>query len=701
MESVAEKATVTDSSRMVDSTSSDTDADSTRAVRVTGDDGDFYFVDEKGDLIENDSTKLLNDAFPAGSHIALTGGLGFVGSEFVRQILEKTRVARVVVIDRYDESGTSLRLTREARRYHGRLTVVYHDLKQKITPGSTVARELDQCLHVLHLAAASHVDRSIKRPRETLTDNAFGTLNILSYLRTIWGAEGASSKHRFLQFSTDEVFGSIIGEGAVETNPHNATNPYAASKSAAAMIAKAFSKYFHVCTTTCMNLIGEHQMPEKFLPLATGKAMRGEEISVAFDETMTRCGSRAYVAVRDVVRAASLVIVRGPTGESYNIEGSELTNLEVVELIGKGLGVKPVIKPVTKLGCRPGNDLRYALNGNKIIRLGYRPSIDVTKYIPYLARLYAREYASLWTSPVTRNIPPVKSPKHPIGITDVFDDAAPEHVALVRGASSYVLTPGTPDRAIVEKYPRRILITGAGSYDATETQLNALELAEYILKSYDDAAVILLCTIDEYEAVSVKISLLCASKHIDRLRLSIVTHDLRASINPVTASCIGRVRGIIHMEPYTLTKTYETQDIDVSEAADRYMYGTCTILDFMRDPNTGCQVAIVVRADGPLDAYGDYPGRDADTGSDGEAAAAKAASAYGFADSLQHASVQWGVAYRNTYRKNIVAAFAPLAVGKAGGKADKYRKIASTACNDDHPLPDTPSRDWEHLPVIW
>jgi dTDP-glucose 4,6-dehydratase len=310
----------------------------------------------------------------------LTGGAGFIGSHVVADILDRTDW-RLTVLDRLDCSGNLNRLAEIGAAKHPRVRFVYHDLKAPIS--DQLARQLGAHDYVLHLAAATHVDRSIDDPLAFVYDNVVASCNVLNFAR-LTGCE------RFLYFSTDEVFGPAPqGVRFAEWDRYNSGNPYAASKAGGEELALAFHNTYRlpVLVTHTMNVIGTMQHPEKFVPGTIAKVRDGEFVTIHADKTRTVPGSRFYVDARHVADAVRFVLRRGTPGEKYNIVGAQETdNLTLARMIAAEVG-KPLHCELTDFhSSRPGHDLRYALDGRKLAALGWSPPESLQESLRHIVQ---------------------------------------------------------------------------------------------------------------------------------------------------------------------------------------------------------------------------------------------------------------------------------------------------------------------------
>jgi len=306
-----------------------------------------------------------------GKTALVTGGAGFIGHHVVEHLLKSTDW-NVVCLDRLDCSGNLNRLAdmgiweKEKRR----VRIVFHDLRAQIS--SQVAAQIGDVDFVLHLAASTHVDRSITDPMQFVMDNVVGTTNLLDFVRQRKDAIELTA-----HFSTDEVFGPApAGIRYKEWDRYKSGNPYAASKAGAEEMAIAFQNTYglRLFVTHTMNVFGERQHPEKFLPMTIRKVLAGETVTIHADKTKTASGTRFYVHARNVAAALAFLLAPGRAvpGEKYNIVGErEVSNLELAQAIAAALGRDLKYEMVDFHSARPGHDLRYALDGEKMKALGW------------------------------------------------------------------------------------------------------------------------------------------------------------------------------------------------------------------------------------------------------------------------------------------------------------------------------------------
>jgi dTDP-glucose 4,6-dehydratase len=334
-------------------------------------------------------------------NILVTGGAGFIGSNFIRMVLTEHPDCFVVNLDKLTYAGNLENLAEF--QGHPRYRFVHGD----ICDGSLVARLLDE--HhidaVVNFAAESHVDRSLAGPRIFIDTNVAGTLCLLEAARD-------RKLERFLQVSTDEVYGSLGAAGKfTEQTPLSPNSPYSASKAAADHLVRAFGHTWGLRynITRCSNNYGPYQFPEKLIPLMIHNALHDRELPVYGDGLQVR----DWLYVYDHCTALWRVLEQAPPGEIYNIGGChEKANLEVVQTILARVG-KPqtLIRHVTD---RPGHDRRYAIDAGKIIReLGWQPSVTFEEGIartidwylgngPWLANVvsgaYQRYYEKMYAN---------------------------------------------------------------------------------------------------------------------------------------------------------------------------------------------------------------------------------------------------------------------------------------------------------------
>ena len=296
--------------------------------------------------------------------LLVTGGAGFIGSNFIRYFLEAHPQSFVINFDKLTYAGNLENLVDFDR------TANYRFVCGDVTDAALLDRTLEEPVDaVVHFAAETHVDRSIADGSEFVRTNVLGTYTLL---------EAARRKRipRFLYVSTDEVYGSMApGEWATETSMLEPNSPYAASKAAADLLARSFwqTYRFPVITTRCSNNYGPCQFPEKLIPLMIANATEGKKLPVYGDGL----NERDWIFVEDHCRALDRVLDAGRPGETYNIGfGEPVTNLEIISSLLSLLDCSGDLIEFVK--DRPGHDRRYALDTAKIRReLGWEPTVGL------------------------------------------------------------------------------------------------------------------------------------------------------------------------------------------------------------------------------------------------------------------------------------------------------------------------------------
>lgn len=308
--------------------------------------------------------------------VLLTGGAGFIGHHVADYIFRNTDW-EIIVLDRLDTSGNINRLTNleswEANKH--RLKYLFHDLKAPIN--DELSKQIGPVEYILHLAASTHVDRSMTDPMMFVEDNVIGTTNILLFAQQ---RQKEGTLEKVINFSTDEVFGPAPqGYNFKETDRFSPSNPYSGTKAAAVMIARSFLVSFksNIITTYTVNNFGERQKPEKLIPKAIRSIIEGTPMPVFAeldnDGTLKGVGSRFWVHCYNTASALCFLLKNGVVGEEYNVTSfDERTNEDVVRQIGKILGKEPIIEYVDVHKSRPGHDRRYALDGSKLRDLGWQ-----------------------------------------------------------------------------------------------------------------------------------------------------------------------------------------------------------------------------------------------------------------------------------------------------------------------------------------
>lgn len=310
--------------------------------------------------------------------ILITGAAGFIGHHVVEHILKNTDW-QIVTLDRLNVSGNHNRFTDlEIWPLEGhRVRPVVHDLRCAVN--EAVAAEIGQVDYVLHMAASTHVDRSITDPMSFVLDNVVATTNILEFSR-----EQEALKN-FIYFSTDEVFGPAPGQTAYkEWDRYNSGNPYAAAKAGGEEMVLAFANTYRLpCLIThTMNVFGERQHPEKFIPMTIRKILLGEKLIIHANQDRTKAGSRFWIHGRNVAAAILFLLnydLSDRSCDKFNVVGEkEVDNLEMARFIFETICAEDPETPrafdyeMTDFhSSRPGHDLRYGLDGGKMNAMGW------------------------------------------------------------------------------------------------------------------------------------------------------------------------------------------------------------------------------------------------------------------------------------------------------------------------------------------
>jgi dTDP-glucose 4,6-dehydratase len=326
-------------------------------------------------------------------NLLVTGGAGFIGSNLIHHVIDRAEVDRLVNLDCLTYAGRLENLTAVAK--HPKYSFEQVDLRDKTAVLEVVQRH--HITHVMHLAAESHVDRSITGPGDFVHTNVVGTFNLLEACRAVWLGGTSNTQHatRFHHVSTDEVYGSLGPTGLfTETTPYAPNSPYSASKASSDMLVRAYHHTYGLETviTNCSNNYGPYQFPEKLIPVVIQSVLARKPVPVYGDGMNVR----DWLYVRDHAEALWLVLTRGRTGETYNIGGhNEWANLPIVQLIcdlidemGPQLGGNSR-KLITFVKDRPGHDRRYAIDASKIAKdLGWLPAHKFEQGIRETVRWY-------------------------------------------------------------------------------------------------------------------------------------------------------------------------------------------------------------------------------------------------------------------------------------------------------------------------
>lgn len=300
--------------------------------------------------------------------ILVTGAAGFIGSHFVDHLLRNTD-AEVVILDKLTYASSGFDRLREVGAYDDPRVKIYPvDLRQPM--GECLEKEIGDVDYIIHMAAETHVDNSITGPRIFVESNVLGTFEILEFARR--------QKHlkKMIYFSTDEVFGPAPGDKVYdEWDRYNSTNPYSATKAAGEELCLAWANTYKipVLITHTMNVFGERQHPEKFIPKTISKVLKGETVQIHASADKRTSGSRFYIHARNVGEGVLFLMERGLVRDKYNIVGErEVSNLDLARFIAAVVGKPLVYEMVDFHSSRPGHDLRYGLNGAKMTGMGWK-----------------------------------------------------------------------------------------------------------------------------------------------------------------------------------------------------------------------------------------------------------------------------------------------------------------------------------------
>ncbi len=333
--------------------------------------------------------------------VLVTGGAGFIGSNFVQYWCDRYPEDRVVVLDALTYAGNVANLSAVKDRSGFRF------IQGDIGDRSLVDRILqEEAIDLLaHFAAQSHVDRSILSPGAFVQTNVVGTFTLLEAFRHHW--QTAPDGKLFLHISTDEVYGSLGPNDPAfrETTPYAPNSPYSASKAGSDHLVRAYYHTYNVPTiiTNCSNNYGPYQFPEKLIPLMTINTLLGKSLPVYGDGQ----NIRDWLYVIDHCRALDIVIHHGKPGETYNVGGNnEVKNIDLVRILcdlmdelSPQLPVRPCRNLITFVKDRPGHDRRYAIDATKIsTELGWQPSVTIAEGLRHTLEWYLNHPA--WWQPL-------------------------------------------------------------------------------------------------------------------------------------------------------------------------------------------------------------------------------------------------------------------------------------------------------------
>jgi len=309
--------------------------------------------------------------------ILITGLCGFIGAHIVEHILKETDWD-IVGIDKLTYASNGFERIKDIEAYDDkRFKLFTADFTKPID--ECLAEEIGEIDYILHMGAETHVDTSITEPGRFVQANILGAYEMLEYARKLKGLK------KFIYFSTDEVYGPAPqGYEYKEGDRYNPGNPYAATKAGAECLCEAYANTYKlpIVITNTMNVFGERQHPEKFIPLVINKVLAGEKVSIHANKEKTKAGSRFWIHGRNVASAILFIInnttetldTHDATKGKFNIVGDkEVDNLEMAQFISMVLGKELKYEMVDFHSSRPGHDLRYGLNGDKMKNLGWKP----------------------------------------------------------------------------------------------------------------------------------------------------------------------------------------------------------------------------------------------------------------------------------------------------------------------------------------
>ena len=308
--------------------------------------------------------------------ILITGGAGFIGSHVIRLFVTKYPNYTIVNLDALTYAGNLENLKdvdQQPNYFFEKINILDADKLAEVFDKYTIT-------DVIHLAAESHVDRSIVSPLDFVYTNVIGTVNLLNVAKTKWKED--FSKHLFYHVSTDEVYGALGAEGLfTETTPYSPNSPYSASKASSDHFVRAYAETYHLQTviSNCSNNYGPYHFPEKLLPLFINNIINKKPLPVYGDGLYTR----DWLYVKDHATAIDLIFHKGKINDTYNIGGfNEWKNIDLVKILCQQMDIKLNRKVgeseqlITYVKDRPGHDRRYAIDASKINKeLGWYPSV--------------------------------------------------------------------------------------------------------------------------------------------------------------------------------------------------------------------------------------------------------------------------------------------------------------------------------------
>lgn len=304
--------------------------------------------------------------------IVITGGCGFIGAHFVEHFLKNTDYD-IVIFDKLTYASSGLDRIKDINVFDDKRVFFYSvDISSPISEG--IIKETKDANYISHLAANSHVDRSIEDPISFIKSNVLGTGYMLEYARQLKNLEA------FHYMGTDESNGPApFGVSYKEWDRYDSTNPYSATKSGGEELCLAYANTYKlpIFITKTMNVYGEKQDKEKFIPLVINKVLNDDTLAIHSDPTKTISGTRHWIHARNVADAVLFLYKNFKQRDKYNIVGEEISNLELAKMIASIIGKELKYEMVDFHSSRPGHDLRYSLDGTKMKQMGWEPPKDV------------------------------------------------------------------------------------------------------------------------------------------------------------------------------------------------------------------------------------------------------------------------------------------------------------------------------------
>lgn len=319
----------------------------------------------------------------------VTGGAGFIGSNFILYMLKKYKDYKIINLDKLTYAGNLINLDSAIGNKH------YEFINGDICDTTLLCHLFNEndIDYIVNFAAESHVDRSLLEPELFIKTNVLGTCELLNAGKKYWLDKGCSTKKKFLQVSTDEVYGSLGETGCfIESTPLDPNSPYSSSKAGADMLVMAYYRTFGIPVniTRCSNNYGPRQFPEKLIPLIINNAIKKQPIPVYGDGL----NIRDWLFVEDHCKALDLVLHKAQSGEVYNIGGhNEKTNIqivkEIIDILGRNVDSSIDETLIKYVEDRKGHDRRYSIDPSKIIKdLGWSPEVNFKEGLEITVKWY-------------------------------------------------------------------------------------------------------------------------------------------------------------------------------------------------------------------------------------------------------------------------------------------------------------------------